>query len=316
MTSTTDTTEHPDVTEISDLTEGLLTPSRSAELHRHLDDCDLCADTYASLEEIRGLLDTFAEPVTMPDDVAQRIDATLATEAMLAAAAAPMTEAAAPLAAVEAAVPDSTQLDVPRETTAHDVSRETPPRDVSRETSPADRPSGRPRATTGPGRKDKSAGKDRPRSRRRTVTVLGVFTAAALGLGSVLLSSLMNDGDNGTTAADTFSTGSLPQDVVKLLPGKHRTATPKGEVGIQGNSEGPQVLQAANVPTCVQQGTARTDTALATKSGVYKGKDVLLVVFTNTKDAQRVDAYLVDTACVKDPATQADVLFKATYARP
>ncbi|MHC5906179.1 anti-sigma factor family protein [Streptomyces sp. S6] len=309
MTSTTDTTGHPDVAELSDLTEGLLTPSRSAELHRHLDDCDLCSDTHASLEEIRSLLGTFAEPVTMPDDVAQRIDAALAAEA------------AAPLASAEAAVSES----APSESTPLDVSRETEHEtvDVSRETSAADRPSGRARATTGPGRKDKSKdkSKDRPRPRRRTAAVIGVFTAAALGLGSVLVSSLMNDGDNGTTntAADTFSKSSLPDEVAKLFPDKHRTApsfTPKGEVGIQGNGESPKVLQAVNVPACVQQGTARTDDALATKPGVYKGKDVLLVVFPDTSDAGRVDAYLVDTDCVKDPAAQADVLFKATYTRP
>ncbi len=37
MTSTADMTQHPDVSEISDLTEGLLSPSRSADLRQHLD---------------------------------------------------------------------------------------------------------------------------------------------------------------------------------------------------------------------------------------------------------------------------------------
>ncbi|QNP71620.1 hypothetical protein IAG44_20765 [Streptomyces roseirectus] len=290
MTSTTDTAGHPDVAELSDLTEGLLPPSRSAELQRHLDGCALCADTHASLEEVRDLLGTFAaaEPVAMPDEVALRIDAALAAEAA--------------------------STDVSRETSA---SLASPDPVVSRETSTADRPSGRARtASTGPGRKNK----DRPRSRRRTAAVLGVFTAAALGLGSVLLSSLMDDGDGGSTntASDTFSKGSLAEDVSKLFPTRRSlpSVSPKGEVGIQGTGESPQVLQAVNVPPCVQKGTARTEDALAVKDGVYEGRDVLLVVFPHTGDTGRVDVYVVDSACEKHPSAPADVLLKGTYARP
>ncbi|GAA3226948.1 hypothetical protein GCM10020256_37830 [Streptomyces thermocoprophilus] len=97
MTSTTDTAGHPDVTEISDFAEGLLPPSRTADLRRHLDACDLCADVHSSLEEIRGLLGTLPGPPKMPDDVAQRIDAALAAEALLDARTAgyPEDEAAA-----------------------------------------------------------------------------------------------------------------------------------------------------------------------------------------------------------------------------
>ena len=72
MTSTTDMAGHPDVAEISDLAEGLLPPARSTELRRHLDDCELCADVYTSLEEIRGLLGTLPGPPRMPADVAGR----------------------------------------------------------------------------------------------------------------------------------------------------------------------------------------------------------------------------------------------------
>ncbi|MEX3100238.1 anti-sigma factor [Streptomyces sp. ST1015] len=278
MTSTTDTAGHPDVAELSDLTEGLPTPSRTTELRRHLDGCGVCADTYASLEEIRELLGTLPEPLAMPEDVALRIDAALAAEAS-------------------------------GETTTEVA-------DVSRETSVPDRPSGHARAaTTGPGRKTKG----RPRSRRRTAAVLGVFTAAALGLGSVLLSSLAgSDGDSGgPTAADTFSKGTLQESVDAALQ-SHRSSSrsPKGDVGIQGTVESPQVLSAPNVPACVLKGTARTDSALASKEGVYEGKDVLLVVFRNASDRTHVDAYLVDRACEQHPATQADVLLKHSYAQP
>ncbi|MEV5568302.1 zf-HC2 domain-containing protein, partial [Streptomyces sp. NPDC052196] len=42
MTSTTGATEHPDVSEISELTEGVLPPRRTADVRRHLQDCALC----------------------------------------------------------------------------------------------------------------------------------------------------------------------------------------------------------------------------------------------------------------------------------
>ncbi|WP_373569073.1 anti-sigma factor family protein, partial [Streptomyces alfalfae] len=81
MTATTDSAGHPEVTEISDLTEGLLSPSRTSAVRRHLDGCELCADVYASLEEIRDTLGTLPEPPRMPADIAGRIDAALAAEA-------------------------------------------------------------------------------------------------------------------------------------------------------------------------------------------------------------------------------------------
>ncbi|MFD8804041.1 anti-sigma factor family protein [Streptomyces sp. NPDC059597] len=81
MTSSTDTAGHPDVTELSDLAEGILAPTRSADVRRHLEGCEPCADMQASLEEIRTLLGSVPEPSPMPQDVADRIDAALAAEA-------------------------------------------------------------------------------------------------------------------------------------------------------------------------------------------------------------------------------------------
>lgn len=86
MTSMTDANGdagHPDVAEISDLAEGLLGPARSGEVRSHLDACALCADVRSSLDEIRGLLGTLPGPSRMPADVAGRIDAALAAEALL-----------------------------------------------------------------------------------------------------------------------------------------------------------------------------------------------------------------------------------------
>ncbi|MGW5769343.1 hypothetical protein ACWEVY_09360 [Streptomyces longwoodensis] len=312
MTSTRDTTGHPDVTEISDLTDGLLGPSRSEEIRRHLAACELCADVQASLEEIRGLLGTLPGPARMPDDIAQRIDAALAAEALLDAEALNTAGSAEATGSSEATGPSETSG-----ATAH-VSRETTP--VSRETSmPApDRPSGRARSSsTGPGRKE------RKRPGRRKIAVLGaVFGAAALGLGSVLVASLSGGGDGGTTAssthstaADTFSRTALERQVTALLSKNEGSRAPHS-LGLDGDSEPPRVFTQPTVPACVQEGIGRQDTALATQTGVYQGRDVLLVVLLDPADTGKVTAYLVDTRCVQHPGARAKVLLQHTYARP
>ncbi|MGW2616031.1 anti-sigma factor family protein [Streptomyces sp. NPDC001500] len=308
MTSTTDTTGHPDVAEISDLTEGLLTPDRSAAVRRHLDSCELCADVHASLEEIRGLLGDLPSPPRMPDDVAHRIDAALAAEALLNATA-PDSESAHGTAAAHAADTDeSPGLE------AVGVSRETPPT--------TDRPSGRPRATTtGPGRKDRQ---NRKRGNRRRVAVLGaVFTAAALGLGSVLVSSLTGGGGTSgsaahqSTAPDTFSASNLETRVTDLLAkggGSHAASS----MGISGRPESqtPKILRQPTVPPCVQKGIGRDEGALATEPGTYKGTDAVLVVLPDATDSKRVDAYIVDTTCVDHPSSgPARVLLTTSYVR-
>ncbi|MEU5631599.1 anti-sigma factor family protein [Streptomyces rishiriensis] len=307
MTSTTDTTGHPDVTEISDLTEGLLTPARSADVRRHLDACELCADVHASLEEIRGLLGDLPGPPHMPDDVAHRIDAALAAEALLNATA-PDREPAHETAAAVTADTDPTA-----DAEAFPVSRET--------AATVDRPSGHPRATTtGPGRKDRL---NRRRGNRRKVAVLGaVFTAAALGLGSVLVSSLTGDGNPGSAthqsaAPDTFSASKLETQVTDLLAkagGSHSPAS----MGIQGEPESqtPKILRQPSVPPCVQKGIGRDEGALATEVGTYKGTDAVLVVLPDTTDSTRVDAYIMDTACVDHPSSgPARVLLTTSYVR-
>lgn len=117
MTSTTDKAEHPDVTEISDLTEGLLPADRRDDIREHLEECGLCADVHASLEEIRGLLGTVPGPPRMPADVAGRIDAALAAEALLHATA-PATGGEDDTASVGTATGEDQPLHVSRETSA------------------------------------------------------------------------------------------------------------------------------------------------------------------------------------------------------
>ncbi|MFI5797111.1 anti-sigma factor family protein [Streptomyces sp. NPDC051677] len=298
MTSKTDTTGHPDVAEISDLTEGLLAPSRSADVRRHLDTCELCADVHASLEEIRGLLGTLPGPPRMPDDVAHRIDAALAAEALLNAA--PSENEDARESSAVAADGDVDALHVSRETTTA-----------------ADRPAGHARATTtGPGRKD------RKRAGRRKVAVLGaVFTAAALGLGSVLVSSLTGSGPGNTahqsTGPDTFSASKLESQVTDLLA---EASSSRSSQGVKANGQSsPQnrtFLQPAAVPPCVQRGIGRSDEALAVKDGRYQGTDALLVVLSDTSDSTRVHAYIMDKTCVKHPSSSpAKVLLRNSYTR-
>ncbi|WP_405585576.1 hypothetical protein [Streptomyces sp. NBC_01092] len=306
MTSTTDTAGHPDVAEISDLTEGLLPPSKTADLRRHLDECELCADVQASLEEIRGLLGTLPGPSRMPTDVTERIDAALAAEALLSATA-----------------PDN--IDQSKLAgAAHSVSDVDDGAHVSRETSAAaGRPAGHARSsTTGPGRKDrKKAG------RRKVVVLSAAFTAAALGLGSVLLTSLMGGGsgptaDGGQTTADTFSAAKLENQVSDLLAKSESSVggskKPDRSLGMEGGADtaSPRVFREITVPECIRQGIGRNDIALAAEEGRYKGKEALLVVLPDASDVSRVTVYVMDASCVRHPSTaKADVLLTESYAR-
>ena len=293
MTSTTDTTGHPDVDEIADLTEGLLAPSRSADVRRHLDGCEPCADVHASLEEIRGLLGTLPEPPRMPDDVAQRIDAALAEEA---------------LAAAEASGTTGSLAGTPAET-AH----------VSRETAvTTGRTAGHPRtSTTGPGRKDRKRG-----GRRKVAVLSAALTAAALGLGSVLVASLTDNGGpetsvlgQQTATADSFSESTLEQQVADLLAKAQGTQT---SMGIRGepSDASPKIKSEPVVPPCVREGIDQSDTAVATDEGTYQGKNAVLVVLPDASDTTRVTAYLMDATCVKDPSVgAAEVLLENSYTR-
>ncbi|MEV5432293.1 hypothetical protein [Streptomyces sp. NPDC052701] len=303
MTSTSDMAGHPDVAEISDLAEGLLPPARTADVRQHLDECELCADVYASLEEIRGLLGTLPGPSRMPADVAGRIDAALAAEALL--------QAAAPGTADPAAEADGSP-------SGEDVGAR-----VSRETSAsADRPAGRPRSSsTGPGRKSSGRGG------RRRIAVLGAaFTAAALGLGSVLFSSLYDNEPSGNTAhgqrtasADTFAEGDLEQQVSDLLAQNRREGGSRTPGGLSAESgpgvNSPKILKQPAVPDCVRDGLGRNERALAVDQGTYRGKKALLVVLPDAADDTRVTAYIVDATCVDQPSSTArgKVLLKRSY---
>lgn len=318
MTSTTDTAGHPDVAEISDLTEGLLPPSRGAEVRRHLDECELCADVHDSLEEIRGLLGSMPGPPRMPAEVAGRIDAALAAEALLGAVA---PESLTPPTLVSAS------RDASGEDGEHTDTH------VSRETSPtADRPSGHAHAATGPGRTKER--KTRNRGGRRGRIVLGaVFTAAVLGAGSLFLQSLGDNKSsdtaqgNATSSADTFSKGNLENEVSDLLSTKTSTSqgaktekpwNAESHPDAESTVKTPKTLiqPSDSIPDCIRQGIDRGNTdVLGFQKGTYDGTAAYLVVLPDASDNSRVMAYVVDAACVSgQTSTPGKVLLTKSFA--
>jgi len=312
MTST-DTSRHPDVSEISDLTEGILSPSRAVEVGDHVEACELCGDVHASLIEIRELLGAVPAPPHMPDDVAERIDAALA-----------------------AATPSTTASDGTIR-----VSRETSPVAANGpevETSASDRPAGRPRAATGPGRH---------RTRRRRVAVVGAaFGAAVVGLGVLLSQGGGTSQDTtalktahretGSTASEaSFSESTLESRVHTLLRRADRKPTAPDDTSTEvrppsvlsqsppgdasPTSEAPQRplrTPAASVPDCVRQGIGRDTAALAMEAGTFEGTDAFLVVLPDRSDPARVQAYIVDAACTQDgAAAKGKLLLSRAYPR-
>ncbi|WP_371616836.1 hypothetical protein [Streptomyces sp. NBC_00454] len=311
-TGTTGTIRHPDVSEISELTEGLLSPSRTAEVRSHLGDCALCADVRASLDEIRALLGTLPGPSRMPSDISGRIDAALAAEALLDSTT-PRTEAA-PVGRTGPAGGGA----------APDVSRETSTAPLT-ESSPL-RPSGHPAGPTGPGRR---------RARRRIAVVGGLLTACAVG---VLLTNFLSGPQSGDMSARTNSASSQAQpgghaytaqglqdnvqgllasaDQVKKVPGDQNNT-----YGVENNSPAAPGLAPADraappVPACVQKATGRSEEPLASERGSYEGTDVFLLVLPHPGDSASVDAYLVSAACLAAPSAPAgEPLLKSTYPR-
>ncbi|MFD3941551.1 hypothetical protein [Streptomyces sp. NPDC058579] len=303
MTATTgkaDTTQHPDVSEISDLAEGLLSPSRTAAVRRHIEGCSLCADVRTSLAEIRGLLGTLPGPPRMPSDIAGRIDAALAAEALL-----------------NATTPDIGPH-VSRETArGHSAA---PP---STEPTPAaGRPVGHPRATTGPGR---------PRPRRRRIAALGaVLGAAALGMSLFFIQGGMQT-LSGEDAADKTSSAAsgvaserfdgrpVEAQVQELL--RPDTLKAPGEtqpesLSAEGGDTPQQRNMAEPLPECVKAGTSRPDSVLAFQRGDYKGTPAYLLLLPQGTDGTHVQAYVLDASCADSGGQgKAEVLLTNTYPR-
>ncbi|TRV76079.1 hypothetical protein FKN01_19515 [Streptomyces sp. 130] len=341
MTSAAGTTQHPEVSEISDLTEDLLPEVRAAEVRGHLDACELCSDVLASLEEIRGLLGDLPAPEPMPMEIAERIDAALATEAR--------THRTEP----DAAPVVSGEPDVSR---GPDVSRETEPARIAGGGDPPsgshapDRPAGHGRAKTGPGRQP-------GRRRRRTTLLASALGAAALVGMSVFLLQNVSGTDSSDTSASGFSrdtTATAPksrsqefsaatlEDRVRALlgpstgtessqptkgdqeaPSVGSQSSPEARPSLQANPsdsmapESPLRAPAVTVPACVEKGIGRNSPALAIERGSYEGADAFLVVLPHPTDPASVQAYVVDAACVgATPPSRGKLLMTHAYARP
>ncbi|GES31561.1 zf-HC2 domain-containing protein [Streptomyces angustmyceticus] len=313
MTSTTDTGEHPtgehpEVSEISELTDGLVSPSRTTELRAHLAGCALCADVYASLEEIRALLGTLPGPLRMPADVSGRIDAALAAEALL--------DATTPSAGGH----------VSRETAATpvSVSRETENEASSRGAS-STRPSGRPRGSTGPGRR--TPGGRSARTRRWPRVLLGTAAAAAvLSVGGLLIQNAAVDSpqagkpgrgtatERSTGGGDALTAASLGSHVQELLASQHAHKSP--DLGTRSTPDTPLSGSADTVPSCVRQGIGRPEAPLASSHTRYEGKDAYLVVLSDPADPKRVSAYVVSASCVSaTPPAPGKILRSHSYQR-
>jgi hypothetical protein len=295
VTSPTGTDEHPEVAEISALTEGVLPPGRCADVRGHLDDCALCADVRASLEEIRGLLGTLPGTPRMPVDIAGRIDAAIAAEAVLASTA--------------------EGIAVSRETRepehAEDVSRETA---AAVATGPrGSRPAGHSPAATGPGRAA------RGRRRWRKGLLLAASTAAVLGLGG-LVSSLQPDGSNGgsqaSDSASSAGTDSLHARVAALLAESRPSAKVAPDKPGDSPANRPMFGTAAFAPSCVLDGIGRADQPLGAERYRYQGIASYLVVLAHPSNASRVDAYVVDASCASVSSDHpGKVLLEKTYPR-
>ncbi|PJE99427.1 hypothetical protein CUT44_04570 [Streptomyces carminius] len=310
-----DTDGHPEINEISALTEGLLPPERSADVRAHLSGCELCTDVRTSLEEIRDALGTLPGPARMPSDVAGRIDAALAAEALLDATTPAGREAASSSSVLPAGVPVG----------------------VSRETSPPPRPAGHARGTTGPGRKA-----HHPFRRRRRVLLATAGAVAVLGFAALFLPGLgagssttageqsaADAGDTGDAAARSENTPAddgLEARVRSLLEGggeprkqgARRGAEKEGasEFSAESDPSTPLRGEAVTVPMCVREGIGRAEAPLAADRYVHEERQTYLVVLPDETDGARVDAYVVDADCVgSTPPSPGTVLTVRTYER-
>jgi hypothetical protein len=289
MTSTTGNDSHPEAMEISDLAEGVLLPDRAAQVRSHIESCELCSDVLASIQEISSLLGELPPPGPMPADVAHRIDAALATEALL----------------------DSTLPRVPRETSPSQPGAASVPRGTSA-------PAGHPSAPTGPGRAT--------RRWRRALLIGAASAAGVLALGGVIYELASHTGPS-SMGADSAKRNSSAQDgggvnavadqVAQLLHGPTGKAHGGATSPLLSN-KGHTAVAAPNgtttsVPKCVLQATHRSQPPLAAQREQFQGTDSYLVVLPDPADSTVVDAFVVTASCTA--TSPGNVLFQDSYPR-
>ncbi|MFF9687978.1 hypothetical protein [Streptomyces sp. NPDC014623] len=174
--------------------------------------------------------------------------------------------------------------------------------------------------------------------------ILGTaFGAAAIGMSLLLLQSLQSSHDSAGTVPDrgvsaveksqkSFSENTLEDRVRTLLsettasgtpghdPGKPHLDTKSSPEDLPPGDASPRTPLRApvvDVPPCVQQGTGRNAPALAVERGTYQGAAAFLVVLPHATDSTRVQAYVVDAACVAStPTAKGQLLLTHSYTRP
>ncbi|MBF6046177.1 hypothetical protein GO001_13225 [Streptomyces sp. NRRL B-1677] len=347
MTSMTGTDGHPEVGEISALTEGVLSPSRTADVREHLAGCELCEDVRSSLDEIRGALGTLPGPPRMPADIAGRIDAALAAEALLDSTTPPSGVRVPFLVSRETGTRETgTRETGARETGTREteplphgaVSRETEPSAhgaVSRETGAAPRKTparetARPRPATGPGRQGPPPGKPGGRrARRRWPAVLlgSACVAAAISMGGIFWQSGGTDAPTRTpaksgeshAAAHALASGDLTARVQELLrPSPFSATESHGKTAESPESPPSKTLNApgGTAPLCVRQGIGRSEQELISEPETYQGEDAYLIVLPHPGDGTLVDAFVVSATCVDAGGTApGKVLLNETLPR-
>ncbi len=268
MTSTADradTTQHPDVSEISDLAEGLLSPSRSAAVRRHVDGCPsarTCGPPWrrsgACSAPCRGRpgCPSRSRAGSMPPSPPKH------------------SSTPPPLAATHATTTATTA------TVVFHVKHRIPPWGLL----PSLPGLGPPRRAPPRGHRPRSP--RRPRRRIALFSTIGAAFGAAI-LGTSLYLSQAGDmaGDgvaNGVRRADASAevaaapfSGSPVEERVQDLLSKDRTLrTPQG-VGPESMSSDTGTTSRRSgdgtVPACVLAGTGRTDPVLAHERGEYRG---------------------------------------------
>ena len=299
-----DSSGHPPVEAISDYLEDLLPAKAAAELSEHLAGCPECLDTHAAIEEIRALLGE-AEPVQLPEDIAIRIDAALAAEALLSS-----TE---PTEAPEAAAAPARSLGGSHGT--------------GNSPSAAHGPSGPSDGSRGPGRKRRrpsAQGLRRAALGLAALAVVGVVTASVLQLHPQSRSSSTSTAASAPRAGAAqaglvFTDATLAEQARQLVPA-NSALSPKAATGSTATQEAPAETS-ITVPDCVTLAAHRgTEPLLASAQGTYQGIPVFALFYGDTKDpAHTVDVYLVASSCASaataTPAQPGQVLLSRTVPR-
>lgn len=145
-----------------------------------------------------------------------------------------------------------------------------------------------------------------------------------------LQSSPTTSGGDTSATGKTSKRGGTPVFVDAALQGEVHSLLASDAMGSTVSPEekeapsvhmdsGPTTLKKGldvAVPRCVEKGIGRDEGPIAAQKGTYKGSDAFLVVLPHPTDNTRVQAYVVDAACIHaTPSTRGKVLLTHVYPR-